>query len=170
MNPIFAPWRMTWIATADQQTPQCIFCAFPAQGPVRAREHLILCVQPHAFVMLNKYPYTSGHLLVVPRRHVARPEALDPVEWIATNELLRWAIVRLGEGVGASQYNVGMNLGRDAGAGIADHMHWHVVPRWAGDHNFMPLLDDTRVVSEYLDTTYERLRPHFAPLGEPVSR
>src|SRR5262245_29030875 len=166
MDRLFAPWRMEYILSGDEMAPECIFCAFPAHGRARYREHLILVLQPHAFAILNKFPYNNGHIMVVPRRHVARPEALEADEWAATCELLRQGTRAVGEALGTESFNVGMNLGRPAGAGIEQHCHFHIVPRWNGDSNFMPLLAETKVISEHLASTYERLLPGFLPLGE----
>ena len=165
MKQLHAPWRMTYILS-ESKAPECIFCAFPARGAAHYREHHIVVVQPHAFVIMNKYPYNNGHIMIVPRRHVAQPDQLEPAEWAATSELLRQSVSALGRALKCENFNVGMNLGRAAGAGIDQHLHWHVVPRWAGDTNFMPLLAETRVIAQHLDETYEILLPAFAPLGE----
>ena len=156
---LWAPWRLAFIEKGPQEG--CIFCRFPEEGPAADRKNLIVHRAPRAFAILNRYPYNSGHLMVVPRAHVARFEALSPEDFHALHEELR-----LAEGVLRAVYrpdgmNVGMNLGRVAGAGIADHLHYHLVPRWAGDTNFMPVLADTRVMVEHLDATYERVRRGF---------
>ncbi|HJZ88701.1 MAG TPA: HIT domain-containing protein [Polyangia bacterium] len=169
MKQLWAPWRMTYIRSADEPVPACIFCAYPAAGPSHYREHLILVVQPHGFVIMNRFPYGYGHFMVVPRRHVTAPGDLEAAEWAATCELLRAATAAAGRALGTSDFNIGMNLGRAAGAGIADHCHFHVVPRWNGDTNFMPLIGETKVISEHLSETYERLLPELAPLGEGPS-
>jgi ATP adenylyltransferase len=166
MNPLFAPWRMTYLTGADDAPQGCIFCTFLARGAAHYREHLILVAQPHAFVLMNRYPYANGHVMVVPRKHVATPGELAVDEWAATCELLRATQRAIGDALGARDFNLGMNLGRAAGAGIADHCHWHVVPRWPGDTNFMPLFAETRVISEHLEATYTKLLPKLAPLGE----
>jgi ATP adenylyltransferase len=166
MDRIWAPWRMAYILSGEERSEECIFCAFPAAGPARFREHLILCAAEHAFVMLNKFPYGNGHLMVVPRRHVDDPGALEPVEHAATCELLRRSTQALRAALSPHGLNLGMNLGRVAGAGIERHCHWHIVPRWNGDTNFMPVIGDVRVMSEHLAASYERLLPHFAALGE----
>ena len=165
MKPLFAPWRMTYILSEDK-APECIFCAFPARGRAHYREHQILVGQPQAYVIMNKYPYGNGHVMVVPRRHVASPTQLDAEEWAAAGELVRQTVDALGKALHCDNFNVGMNIGRAAGAGIDQHLHWHVVPRWVGDTNFMPLLAETRVISEHLEETYEKLVPAFGPLGE----
>jgi ATP adenylyltransferase len=165
MKQLHAPWRMTYILSGEK-APECIFCAFPARGRAHFREHLILCAQPRAFVIMNKYPYGNGHLMVVPRRHVAAPAQMEAGEWAEVGELVRQTVGVLGGALACESFNVGMNLGRAAGAGIDQHLHWHVVPRWHGDTNFMPLLSETRVISEHLEATYDKLVPAFAQLGE----
>lgn len=162
MPQLWAPWRMEYIL--GKREDSCIFCAFPARAT--HREDLVLCVREHAFVCLNRYPFASSHLLVVPRRHVSALEDLSADEYDATMRLVRDATVALKAAVKPSGVNVGFNLGKSAGAGIADHMHAHVVPRWDGDTNFMPVLADVRVMPEHLDQSWERLRPHFERLGE----
>ncbi len=111
--------------------------------------------------MMNKFPYNNGHLMVIPRAHVADPADLSPVENAATGELLRRTTTLLRSALGAHGFNLGMNLGRVAGAGIDQHCHWHVVPRWNGDTNFMPVTGDVKVLSEHLLGTYDRLLPLF---------
>jgi ATP adenylyltransferase len=142
---------------------ECIFCAFPARDT--HREDLVLTVTPHAFVVLNRYPFTPGHLLVVPRRHVSDLGELADEEADALFRLLRLTVARLREAMSPQGVNVGFNLGKAAGAGLAEHLHAHVVPRWDGDTNFMPVLAEVRVMPEHLDATWQRLSPHFARTG-----
>jgi ATP adenylyltransferase len=142
----------------------CVFCDMVTAPPAAYRSKLVLLLGEHALVCLNKYPFASGHLLVVPRRHVADPGDLDDAEYDATMRLLRSTVDRVQRATGAKAINVGMNLGAAAGAGIAEHLHGHVVPRWPGDTNFMPVLADVRVLPEYLDTTWTKLAPLFADL------
>ena len=132
--------------------------------PSAYREKLVLVVQPHALVCLNHYPFAAAHLLVVPRRHVADLEELPAEEYDALMRLLRDATARLRSATRPDGLNVGFNLGKAAGAGIAEHLHAHVVPRWNGDTNFMPVLADVRVMPEYLDDSWRRLAPAFADL------
>lgn len=115
--------------------------------------------------MLNKFPYANGHLMVAPRRHAAQLRALPPEEFRVLMDTLRRATTVLGEALHAEGMNVGMNLGAAAGAGVVDHLHWHIVPRWVGDTNFMPLLAEVRVVPEHLETMYDRLKPLFEPVA-----
>ena len=165
MDNLWAPWRMAYILAAQETPDSCIFCEFPAAEAARRREHLILCQRPRAFVMLNKFPYSNGHLLVVPRAHVPDPVDLAPDEHQALADLLRDSIAALRKALSPHGMNLGMNLGRVAGAGIDQHCHWHLVPRWNGDTNFMPVVGEVKVISEHLLGTYERLLPFFAPLG-----
>jgi len=160
---LWAPWRMEYIEGAKDGP--CIFCDFAGAPRERYREKLVLVVQPHALVCLNRYPFASSHLLVAPRRHVADLEALADDEYDATMRLLRAAVERLKRATGAEGVNVGLNLGKAAGAGIADHLHAHAVPRWAGDTNFMPVLADVRIMPEYLDQSWLSLAPLFADLS-----
>ena len=174
---LWAPWRMDYILGIDK-TPDaatsCIFCTFQARGPEHFREDLVLVVQPHAYVILNRYPFAPGHLLVCPRRHVAKLADLTEEEYDGLMRLLRAATSRLDASARPQGMNVGFNFGRAGGAGIADHLHAHVVPRWNGDSNFMPVIADVRVMPEYLDVTWRRLRAAFegvpgtkAPPPEP---
>jgi ATP adenylyltransferase len=157
---------MAYILSGEETAEECIFCAFPAQGAAAYRKHLILCVAKQGFVIMNRFPYNNGHVMVAPRRHVGDPGALPDDEYQACAELVRRATKALYEAVKAQGMNVGMNLGRVAGAGIEHHCHWHLVPRWNGDTNFMPVIGETKVMSDHLEATYERLLPHFAGLGE----
>ena len=166
MERLWAPWRIQYILSADEPPGVCILCANPARGPGGFREHGILCATERAFVMMNKYPYANGHVMVVPRAHAADPAALSEQDWRATAELLRGTMGVVKEAMKAGGLNVGLNLGRAAGAGIDTHLHWHVVPRWDGDHNFMPAVADVKVMSDSLEACYERLLPHFASLGQ----
>jgi ATP adenylyltransferase len=159
-RPLWAPWRMEFI-TAEKPAG-CIFCDFPAAPPGEDRQSLIVHREPNAFVILNRFPYNSGHLMVVPRRHGAELDALDPVAWADLQALLRRTAAVLRAVYRPEGLNIGMNLGRAGGAGIVDHLHWHLVPRWVGDNNFMPVLADVRVMVDHLDATWEKVRAGFA--------
>jgi ATP adenylyltransferase len=157
---LWAPWRYQYIRTAGAKSDSCIFCFGDIDEDERKRR-LMVHVDPHALVMLNRYPYNNGHLMVAPRRHVASPELLTREERDIIAELVSECCVQLRKALNPSGLNLGANLGRSAGAGIADHMHWHVVPRWDGDTNFMPVLASTRVLSQDLESSYETLAPLF---------
>jgi ATP adenylyltransferase len=156
MDYLWTPWRYRYIASAGAKDDECIFCA-AAEGRDDAQS-LIVLRAPKNFVILNRYPYTSGHVMVVPYAHRAtlaesEPEAL--AEMMALAQRIERALESLYHPNG---YNVGMNIGRAAGAGIPGHLHLHVLPRWIGDTNFMTAIGETRVQPEELATTYERLR------------
>jgi ATP adenylyltransferase len=142
----------------------CVFCDFAETNPANYREKLVLLVAEHALVCLNRYPFVAGHMLVLPRRHVSDLAALAAPEYAALMQLLLDATVRLRKVTGCAGMNVGFNLGAAAGAGIADHLHAHLVPRWAGDTNFMPVIADVQVMSEHLDATWAKLAPAFDDL------
>jgi ATP adenylyltransferase len=145
---------------ASRPAGSCFLCDHP-RDEAHYRENLVVVVQEHAFVCLNRYPFTPSHLLVAPRRHVADLADLTEVEYGALSSLLRAAAASLRRAVACQGMNIGFNLGAVAGAGVADHLHGHVVPRWAGDTNFMPVLADVRVMPEYLDDAWRRLYPAF---------
>ncbi|MEW6271226.1 MAG: HIT domain-containing protein [Thermodesulfobacteriota bacterium] len=157
---LWAPWRMTYVEGESPRTKGCIFCDLPAHGD--PRENLVLHADDDAVVMLNRYPYNSGHLMVAPRRHAGDPLELAPEAWAGLMEHLRRALAALRETFRPEGVNVGANLGAAAGAGIADHLHWHLVPRWPGDTNFMPVLAEVKVVPQHLLATYDLLKRHYA--------
>jgi ATP adenylyltransferase len=136
---------------------ECIFCFDPRRDP----ERYVLRREEQAFVLMNRYPYTNGHLLVVPTRHVAHPRDLDEQEYRALTALLLFSLNALEKVLAPHGMNVGMNLGRVAGAGVDEHMHFHVVPRWEGDSSYMAVLGEVRVINEHLDETYRQLKPAF---------
>jgi ATP adenylyltransferase len=161
MKVLWAPWRMVYVGGAASPAG-CIFCPSP---DLDRRAALLLWEGSQALVMLNKYPYASGHLLVAPRAHVADPTELSPADFGALCEVLRRAIRLLREEYRPEGMNIGMNLGRSGGAGIDAHLHWHIVPRWQGDTNFMPVLGEVRVMPEHLEATYDRLHARRAILA-----
>ena len=147
-------------ANKDEEPQGCVFCALlDAGAPDDGRR--ILGRGDHAFVTLAKYPYNPGHLLVLPTRHVGELEDLTAEENAEIAALLQRGIKAVRAASEPHGFNVGLNLGRTAGAGIPEHLHWHVVPRWSGDTNFMPVVGGTRVLPELLTETFEKLKPHF---------
>ena len=155
-KPLWAPWRLEYIAQADEQDG-CVFC-LEAEGALDAAESLRVYEGETAIALLNKFPYSSGHLMVAPRRHIGSLGELNDDEALEIHRLAVAAIDVLTQAYGAGGFNLGWNLGRIAGAGIADHIHLHVVPRWGGDTNFMPVLADVKVLPEHLLETRDRLR------------
>lgn len=154
---LWAPWRMDYILSGKPEG--CVFCPDPTQD---AKTSLIVFATNLTQVMLNKFPYTSGHLMVAPKRHISKLEELSESESNELMELVKRAISILKEESSPEGFNVGMNLGKSGGAGIEDHIHMHVVPRWQGDTNFMPVTADTRVIPEHLDVTYDKLKRRFS--------
>jgi len=138
---------------------ECVFCA--SQKASDAREALVLYKGKSVFVVMNKYPYTNGHLLIIPNRHLAELSELNADEQQEILSLSAKSIEILRENFKAAGFNCGFNFGRAAGAGILDHLHFHIVPRWVGDTNFLPVLSDIRTMPEYLHDTYDRLLPAF---------
>jgi ATP adenylyltransferase len=152
-KPLWAPWRLEYIEQADEQEG-CIFCGAAAGDD---EDGLVVHRGSAAFVLLNRFPYSSGHLMVAPFRHVGEFGDLTDAEVVEIHRLAERGIAALAETYAPQGYNLGWNLGRIAGAGVLDHVHLHVVPRWAGDTNFMPVLADVKVMPEHLAATREKL-------------
>ncbi|HEV8341409.1 MAG TPA: HIT domain-containing protein [Candidatus Binatia bacterium] len=161
MKQLWAPWRMSYIENGTNEEG-CIFCDKPKEAD--ARSNLVLGQTAHTVVMLNKYPYNNGHLLVAPKKHERRLSDLPPNEYEDVCEVLRASVDVLFKILKPNGMNLGMNLGRCAGAGVEDHFHWHVVPRWEGDTNFMPVVGEVRVMPQHLLENYDRLSPFFRDL------
>lgn len=159
MKQLWAPWRMDYIRDNSEGTRECILCIDDRSGEDRQR--LILHRGEHAFVIMNRYPYSNGHLMIAPYRHVATPDGLTDGEALEVHRLLVRCRRVLQERLAPQGFNVGMNLGQAAGAGVADHLHLHIVPRWSGDTNFMAVFGDVRVIPEHLEATYEDLSRAF---------
>ena len=154
---LWAPWRMEYIL--GEKEKGCIFCTKSKQKEDRA--NLILFRGKHNFVIMNKYPYNNGHLMVVPYDHTGQFEALKESESLEMMQILSKSISALKASLNPDGFNIGMNVGKIAGAGIDDHLHFHIVPRWDADTNFMPVIGETKVISEALEDTWERLRGLF---------
>ncbi len=155
---LWSPWRMQYIQEAKEEPEGggCVFCAIPETESER-----VLTRAELAYVVLNKFPYNPGHLLVVPLRHVGDLEEVTADENAELQLLLQRAVGAIRRTADPHGFNIGLNLGRTAGAGIPEHLHWHVVPRWSGDTNFMSVVGDTRVLPELLAETFRRLEPGF---------
>lgn len=153
---LWAPWRLQYVSSTREKPGGCLFCQC-AQEPC-STENMVLWSDEHALVMLNAFPYTNGHLMVAPVRHTADINDLSDAELVAIARAVRDCVNLLKEAYRPDGFNIGVNLGRAAGAGIEDHIHWHIVPRWNGDTNFMPVLADVRVIPDSLENTYAKLR------------
>lgn len=157
MDRLWAPWRFGFVAAPKTPGvgPDCFLCA--ALSASNDRENRIVTRTEHGAVVLNKYPYSNGHVLVVPKAHKATPGNLSDDETLDLQRLLVHVMATFDRAMKPEGYNVGLNLGRAGGAGLPGHLHWHVVPRWAGDMNFMPVLGDTRILVQSLDSLYDVL-------------
>ena len=150
---LWAPWRLEYV-TGDKPDG-CVLCTKQDEDDAEA---LVVARGEHVYVVLNLYPYNNGHLMVVPHRHVADLDALTLEESAEAQRMLERGVRAARSALGAGGFNVGLNLGEAAGAGIASHLHWHLVPRWQGDTNFMPVLADIRVMPQHMNTTWKLLR------------
>mgnify|MGYP001765755638 FL=1 len=154
MKAIYAPWRMTYLKS--DKPDGCVFCKESLR-----QEDLILLEGKTAYVMLNLYPYINGHLMIIPYRHVHKLDDLTPEEKLEMFQLIDVSIKSLEDCLHPEGFNIGINLGKAAGAGVDDHVHIHVVPRWIGDTNFMTIIGEVRVIPDDLIKTWERLVPLF---------
>ena len=154
MEHLWAPWRIEYIQRAPES--DCILCQKPRENNDEA--NFVLYRGRHNFIILNAFPYNPGHLMVAPYRHIADLQDLGDEEAKELFDVIKTGLELLKKAMKPMGFNIGLNLGRIAGAGIAEHIHIHIVPRWQGDTNFMPVLSDTRVLSEALNSTYEKLK------------
>ncbi len=161
MKVLWAPWRMEYILSKKPEG--CIFCEMPAEN--NDPKNFILKRADYSYVIMNRYPYNNGHLMIVPYRHIHDLNGLDEKEMLEVMKLTRLSINCLKEAFLPDGFNVGINLGKVAGAGIEAHLHIQIVPRWAGDNSFMAVFDETRVIPEHLESTYKKLLPFFEKMN-----
>ena len=162
MDRLWSPWRLEYVTGDKKPVTGCVFCEAPRLPDL---DSLIVFEGVTCYVVLNKYPYNNGHLMVVPYRHVASLTLLEPAELHELADLTQRSEAALREAYEPQGINIGINLGRPAGAGILEHLHVHAVPRWTGDANFMTVIGETRVLPEDLAATAQRLRPVFEKLA-----
>ena len=156
MDQLWAPWRLDYIAKLAPAKPdECFICSGLAD--TNDRQNLVALRTPLSAVVLNRFPYNNGHLLVAPRAHKGRLDELDSAEMLDLMETVRKMTALLQDLMKPDGFNIGLNLGKVAGAGLPGHLHWHIVPRWNGDTNFMPVLGDTKVISQSLDSLWQML-------------
>ena len=160
MKVLWAPWRMKYIL--GEKEGGCIFCRLIDAEP--SEDNLLLYRTSSAMVLMNRYPYNNGHILVAPNEHTADLNGLSPGQYLDLMELFRSSLKVLAKALNPEGFNAGLNLGKSAGAGVEDHLHFHIVPRWQGDTNFMPVISGTRVIPEALETTYRTFAPIFTGL------
>jgi ATP adenylyltransferase len=158
---LWAPWRMKYITGIEKKDEGCVFCSKPQQNRERDRDNLLLYRGEKCFVLMNLFPYNNGHLMIIPYQHTS-----DILNVDAETSAELWALVcksksALTAAMHPDGFNIGMNIGRVAGAGIDQHIHMHIVPRWNGDTNFMPVVGETKVISQSLNDAYDALLPHF---------
>lgn len=159
MDKLWAPWRMEYIRSAEESNEECIFCTKPKES--NDKENLIVYRSDFCFVILNKYPYNNGHVMVVPYVHESDFVKLTDEILLNMHHTLKKTINAIKNTMNPHAMNIGLNLGRTAGAGIDEHLHYHLVPRWNGDTNFMPVITGTKVISESLEKTWELLDTEF---------
>ncbi|MDP2361079.1 MAG: HIT domain-containing protein [bacterium] len=173
MDRIWAPWRMAYIRGLDASrnaghteggVEECIFCWKPRLESTHDESNLIVARRESCFVIMNLYPYNNSHLMVVPYRHLCDFTLLEAVELLDCQRALQDAVRVMQRTLQPQGWNIGLNLGKAAGAGIDQHLHWHVVPRWVGDTNFFPVLGETKVISESIQDSWQRMRDGFAAL------
>jgi ATP adenylyltransferase len=158
MDRLWAPWRLEYIQGPEDDC--CIFCV--DENPAEDQSRLIVVRGEYSYVIMNRYPYSNGHLMVSPYRHLSDPGELENREVLEIHQLMVHSQKVLRDVCGAQGYNVGWNIGQASGAGIADHIHMHIVPRWIGDSNFMPVLAGTRVIPQHIERTYSLLAKAFS--------
>ncbi len=163
MDRLWAPWRKVYIRPEKKVRRGCLFCALLKEK--RDVRNYILKKTPHSFAILNLYPYNNGHTLIIPRRHVADLTGMTPAEKLDLLSLCEEVQSAIRKKMSAHGFNIGLNLGAFAGAGIPEHLHLHVVPRWKGDANFMPVIGKTKVISESLESVYSELSSFFKTGG-----
>jgi len=162
MERLWAPWRIKYI-TSELESCECFLCE-KQKEPENDDTNLVLHRGVNCYVLLNTYPYNNGHLMIAPYRHVGEFQKLTDDEMLEIMQFTRLSVDAIEKALGAQGFNIGFNLGVCAGAGCADHIHLHIVPRWGGDTNFMPVLADNKIISEALESTYEKLLPYFRDL------
>jgi ATP adenylyltransferase len=163
VDRLWSPWRYEYIASSDAANPEssaCVFCKL-RDDPDKDEANFVIHRASHNFIVLNIYPYISGHLLIVPYQHIGELDAATKETTDELMDLTKRSQTVLRDAYQPTGFNIGMNLGRSAGAGIVDHIHIHLLPRWTGDTNFMSTVGNTRVIPEDLSTTYEKLRTRF---------
>ncbi|MCS7138427.1 MAG: HIT domain-containing protein [Candidatus Caldarchaeum sp.] len=162
MDRLWAPWRMAYIKEAKKEEAGCIFCA--AANEQSDKKTYIVYRGKASFIIMNLYPYNNGHVMVTPHRHVGSVEELNEEEMFEIMKLIKLAVKAITKAMKPEGFNIGANIGRSAGAGIEDHIHFHIVPRWRGDTNFMTIVSDTRVLPETIEQTYRKLVDSIAEI------
>jgi len=169
MNRLWAPWREGYLSKIDRKHQSCVFCRIMVDSR-HDKEHLVFIRKAHSFAVLNLYPYSNGHCLILPNRHVSDISKLPKAEYVEVMELLIEAKGLIDEVYKPHGFNVGINLGRLAGAGIPGHVHIHLVPRWKGDHNFMAVTAQTKVISQSITGIYKKLSDAYKKRNRSIRK
>lgn len=164
MNRLFAPWRIEWVEREEDDFDGCIFCVLPERDD--DEENLVVARSTHSYVMLNNYPYNPGHVMVVPYQHSGRYDGFDDEVLLDHARLKARTFRAMEEAFDPDGYNTGLNLGEGSGGSIKDHLHTHIVPRWIGDTNYLPVTADTKVIVEAVEESYGKLRQGFLGLAD----
>lgn len=162
-DPLWAPWRLSYIVTTKETKEGCFLCRYRDSDD--DAENFVVRRGEHSFIVLNRFPYNNGHLLVAPLAHKAELSDLDDAELLECMHQLREMVETLGKTIFPQGYNIGLNLGQVAGAGLPGHLHWHLVPRWSGDTNFMTVVSDVTVIPQSLAALYELLKQELGDAG-----
>jgi ATP adenylyltransferase len=157
MDRLYTPWRSKYVISNRRTGDNCVFCAKLEANPADDRENLVVYRGQHTFTIMNIYPYNTGHLLILPHQHVATLAEMGPETQAEMMSLVSYFTELLTQVMNPDGFNIGINLGKAAGAGMADHIHAHLVPRWSGDSNFMAIVGNTRVLPELLEDTYDKI-------------
>ena len=172
VDKLWAPWRGEWILSQKDEAKTaeklCPFCEVPKDKP--SYENLVLFKNDSIFVIMNKFPYNPGHVMIIPRSHCGSPTDLPMAVWKELNVAIHLTMSCVKEVMTPLGFNLGMNVGKIGGAGIPDHLHWHILPRWGGDTNFMPLLAEAKALPFHNKTVYEKLAPAFEGFAEKLSK
>ncbi|MBZ0264999.1 HIT domain-containing protein [bacterium] len=167
MKTLWAPWRYTWIKASKDGVDDCFICDAIKDDPSKDKENLLLHRGGKVIIIMNRYPYTNGHVMVAPINHVSDPRGLIQEEMFEIGDLTQVMLQALTNAMGPHGFNIGYNIGRVAGAGLEPHLHEHIVPRWNGDNNFMPVLGENRVISQDLFESYDQLKEELRKLIIP---
>ncbi|MBI4243982.1 MAG: HIT domain-containing protein [Planctomycetes bacterium] len=162
LKNLWAPWRFKYIK--EHKKSSCFFCEYP-KTPAKDKSNLILYRGNHCFCIMNRFPYNAGHLMIAPYKHTSTLDKITTEGKIEIMDFISYAIKTLKISLGSQGFNIGANLGRSGGAGVPGHIHVHIVPRWEGDTNFMPILANTKVVIAYLQTLYDKLHKQFKSIA-----
>jgi ATP adenylyltransferase len=156
---MWAPWRGNYILEANKPQKNCLFCEMGKKK--ESKQDLLLYFSEFSFVIMNKFPYNNGHIMVVPKKHADSPEKLSEQEYLDLSKVLKLSLNVIKNVYNPQGCNIGMNLGKVAGAGIDEHIHYHIVPRWNGDTNFLPVFTEVKVIPEHIETSYDRILEGF---------